>query len=600
MKHRTDLLTSAHLGVLGKTGSGKTYMARGLVEELIRAGRRVCVIDPTGAWGGMKSSADGTAAGLPVVVLGGEDGYQDLPLTAGSGAAVAELVGSGQLAACVLNLSILSIGGQHRFVEHFLEELYRINRDVLHLVIDEADEFAPQSGAPGTERVLGATARIVQRGRLKGFRAILISQRPAVLNKRVLTQCNAIVAMRLPAPQDRKAIEEWIRGQADEEQATELLGSLSKLQRGEGWVWAPEHGILERSHFPKIQTFDSGRTPDGTGAVAAPKAFAELDLTKLQAALVESIKEAENNDPAKLRKRIAELEARPAAGPAVDVGQLEERYQLGMRAGARAARSAFSKQLFDVARSLSDADTPKWSDLAALEDLHGPPMVGGFLVDHGLLNGNGAKGTTRDTHQQAGTAAAEIPARPSPHHRAVSTPGGSAPGGGRGPSQAARASLKAPSLRILDAVAWWRSLGVLWPTINQVAFVAEMKPGTGHFNNSIGPLGSGDFIFRQDGCISLSEKGQAAARWPQKAGTLHDYHAGIWKLLEGRTADMFNAFVCAGNRPLTNEELGRAVAIGPGSGHFNNSIGPLSSLGLIKRSGGVNTPTTLMFPEGVR
>lgn len=62
-----------HVAILGKTGSGKTYAAKGIVEDLLRAGRRVCVLDPTGAWWGLRSSADGKAAGYPVIVLGGQD-----------------------------------------------------------------------------------------------------------------------------------------------------------------------------------------------------------------------------------------------------------------------------------------------------------------------------------------------------------------------------------------------------------------------------------------------------------------------------------------------------------------------------------------------
>ena len=40
---------SQHLAIVGKTGTGKTYMAKGLVEWLLDLERRVCVIDPTGA-----------------------------------------------------------------------------------------------------------------------------------------------------------------------------------------------------------------------------------------------------------------------------------------------------------------------------------------------------------------------------------------------------------------------------------------------------------------------------------------------------------------------------------------------------------------------
>jgi hypothetical protein len=41
-------------------------------------GQQVVIVDPKGDWWGIRSSADGKAPGLPVVILGGERG--DVPL----------------------------------------------------------------------------------------------------------------------------------------------------------------------------------------------------------------------------------------------------------------------------------------------------------------------------------------------------------------------------------------------------------------------------------------------------------------------------------------------------------------------------------------
>ena len=167
-----------------------------------------------GVWYGLRSSANGRKGAYPIVIFGGEHG--DVPLNELAGPAVAKLVAGGNRPS-IIDLDGLTIGAQQRFVTAFLEELYRLNTQPLHLVMEEIDEFAPQTGAPGTERMLGAVARIFQRGRKKGFRAIAITQRPANVHKRVLAQCNALVTLRLVAPQDRKAVAEWIRGHADDE-----------------------------------------------------------------------------------------------------------------------------------------------------------------------------------------------------------------------------------------------------------------------------------------------------------------------------------------------------------------------------------------------
>lgn len=59
-------LASLTQAVVGVRGSGKTVTVSVLVEELIRAGIPVVIIDPTDSWFGLKSSADGKRPGFPV------------------------------------------------------------------------------------------------------------------------------------------------------------------------------------------------------------------------------------------------------------------------------------------------------------------------------------------------------------------------------------------------------------------------------------------------------------------------------------------------------------------------------------------------------
>lgn len=86
---RSELL-SQHIAIVGKTGAGKTYAAKGLVERLLADKRRVCILDPTGVWWGLRSSADGKKAGFPVVVFGGS--HADVPIAEQSGGTLAKIV----------------------------------------------------------------------------------------------------------------------------------------------------------------------------------------------------------------------------------------------------------------------------------------------------------------------------------------------------------------------------------------------------------------------------------------------------------------------------------------------------------------------------
>ena len=153
----------------------------------------------------------------------------------------------------------------------FSEALYEANEEPFHLILDEADLWASQRPIKGWEGLLGHIEEIVRRGRVRGFIPWLITQRPAVVHKDVLSQADILIAMKLTSSQERDAIGAWIEGQADRQQGKRILADLPQLQTGEGYIWAPGHTILARVAFPPIRTFDSSRTipeiePQGRGA----------------------------------------------------------------------------------------------------------------------------------------------------------------------------------------------------------------------------------------------------------------------------------------------------------------------------------------------
>jgi hypothetical protein len=73
--------------ILGQRGSGKSHTAACFAEEMAEAGQQAVAIDPTGAWYGLKSSADGNKPGYPFVVFGGD--HADVPLEEHAGEIIA-------------------------------------------------------------------------------------------------------------------------------------------------------------------------------------------------------------------------------------------------------------------------------------------------------------------------------------------------------------------------------------------------------------------------------------------------------------------------------------------------------------------------------
>ena len=252
-------------------------------DRLLGSGARVVIVDPLGVWWGLRASADGAAPGYPVVVFGGR--HADVAITVEMGASLGRLI-AGKALACVVDLSELgSSAARRRFMAAFADALYEANEEPLHLVLDEADLWAPQRPIKGWEGLLGHIEEIVRRGRVRGFIPWLITQRPAVVHKDVLSQADILIAMKLTASQDRDAVGAWIEGQADRQEGKRILAELPRLKQGEGYLWAPGHGILRQVRFPAIRTLDSSRTPKRGERLAVPHTLAGVDLTAIVAAL---------------------------------------------------------------------------------------------------------------------------------------------------------------------------------------------------------------------------------------------------------------------------------------------------------------------------
>ena len=604
-----------HVAILGKTGSGKTYTAKGLVEGILDDKRRLAVVDPTGAWWGLRSSADGKAAGYPVIVLGGQHG--DAPLPPESGAACAELITRNQLQV-VFDTSDMSVGERTRWFIGFASNLFRLNRTPIHVVIDEAHMFAPQSGGGAkidvdTGKMLHACNTLASGGRSRGVRLMLITQRPAKLHKDSLTCCDTLIAMRLIAPQDREAVKDWIDGCGDAKKGKEVLDSLASLGRGEGWAWYPEGNYLERLTFPRIRTFDSSATPTDGEAPAAPKTLADIDLSAVNAALTAAVEEAKANDPKllraevdRLRRELAAERAKPADPEAmVREGRsrgLEDRIaELERRVSSLAAdnrmhvsiRGGIAHLLTQALEMTRDGE-PKGTEVPYIGTSPNTPVPppasvpgGESYVEPPVPAENGSLASVR-----AGSAG------PSPRGGAGAN--GSPAGGGH---RAAPASGKrTPHEKIIDAIAWWSAVGVDRPTRVQVAVVAGYTASGGTFTRYVSALSSeGKVCYPDSGTLELTRAGWNAAMVSEIPASLAVLHEAALAICDAPHRKILRVLLDAGGDAVGRTEVAERSGYEVTGGTFTRYVSHLSSMGLVvypRKTTVAAAP--ILFPEGLR
>lgn len=311
--------------IFAQKGAGKTYAAGVQSEEMLAAGVQVCILDPTGVWWGLQSSADGKKASpYEIIVMGG--GHADVPLEPEAGEIVANfLVETGQ--SVVLDVSQFeSMAAQDRFSLALATKLYRLkahDKANIHIFLDEADQFCPMKPQKGQERMLHAWDSIVRFGRSRGLGLTAISNRPAAVHTNIRNNIDLLTCLRVTGPHDFKALKEWTGIHASTEQAKEFLELVPSLPDGEAFFWSPSWlQTFKRAKVRHKATFDSSRTPKPGERAVEPKERRSPDLSKLTAQIKASVETAKANDPKELKGQIADLQrqlrAKPAAAAPVE------------------------------------------------------------------------------------------------------------------------------------------------------------------------------------------------------------------------------------------------------------------------------------------
>lgn len=556
-----DTITKT-LAILAKRRVGKTYTGSVLAEEMVAAGLPFYVLDPTGAWWGLRASANGRDGGLPVVVLGGEHG--DVPIDHTAGAAVADLVVD-EPGFYIIDLNHIDEvhANTVRFATAFLSRLYgrkARNRDPLHGFWDEADIFAPQRPGPDQTKMLGAAEAIVRRGGLRGLGTTVITQRPAVLNKNILTQIDILVMLRIMGPQDRAAVDEYLKAEADPERRREVLDSLAGLALGEAWVFGPgeePEPIYQRIQVRERRTFNSSATPKSGEQRIEPAQLAAVDLDGIRERMAEAIEKAAADDPKLLRKRVAELErelrSRPAAEPErIEVPVVTAEQLAEVESMLRTLDESFDSFREEMATIVREAGTKAVETTNALAGL-------------------------RDTlAQQLGRAPAPpAPVRPAPV-RTAPAPRCVAPSATNG------AGVGGAKQRILDALAALAQIGVAQAPKVQVALFAGASPKSGSFANNVSALRTAGLIdYPSPGLVVLTPEGVSHADAGNAPTTVEEMWAFAERLVKPAKWKLLSTLIDVYPDAMAKADLAQAADASPTSGSFANNLSALRSLGLL-------------------
>jgi len=149
---------------------------------------------------------------------------------------------------------------QQELVADFAEHLAMNQaRRLLHIVLDEAEDFLPASPVKGPQlRAFHALDTLIRNRRARGIAVSTVASRLANLNNNVTSQAGRFILFSAISPQDLDAVAGLIRYGGSPQGAEQLSGQVARLAQGEAihLTHGRDYGHA-RFRVRRLKTFNS-------------------------------------------------------------------------------------------------------------------------------------------------------------------------------------------------------------------------------------------------------------------------------------------------------------------------------------------------------
>ncbi len=199
--------------VIGQSGSGKSYLVGVICEELAKNSLGFCIIDFEGEYYGLKEKYD-------ILWIGTGKNYE-INIEEYKIEELAKELIKNEIP-CIFDVS--EIIEYKKVLTDFFTSIFNAAdkfRTPYLLIVEETDKIVPQSG----ERIK-KFEEIARRGRKRGLGILITTQRPALVSKDILSQCNNQFVGKLVTESDIKAVTPFFAERS-------LLRELPNLKPGE-------------------------------------------------------------------------------------------------------------------------------------------------------------------------------------------------------------------------------------------------------------------------------------------------------------------------------------------------------------------------------
>lgn len=526
--------------IQGTRGSGKSYLARVIVEQTIPEGLQTIVIDPEGEYTTLREKCD--------LLIAGEGG--DVPCEVRSARVLAQRIAELRCSA-VMDLAAMAPDEQDAFTATFVTALNRLPKRLEGtrlVVIDEAHRFCPEPGHGRPAQASDPITMLMSQGRKRGLGALLLTQRLSKLRKDAAAEAATIFICRT--------------NPIDIKRARDLLGitpqeatDLRKLESGTVMASGPALSELDVVTAKVRKASTTHPEPGARFKTATPPPKGEIrKLLKELADLPPSLAEEEASSLEAANKRIQELEKQVSGRPvAEDLQALE-----GRALEAEGLAVYWEGQCGEI----HDAWTERWASALAKLDEVGMKLQ---EIPQAAVPAPPSSSASTSPRPHRPAVSAKLPPPRAPE-RAKGT-NGSAPGG--------RFRVMLHELALhgrLSRKALAHQSGMSRKSSGFRNYLSEGKK-LGYWT----PSGDG---------FAITDRGRAEAGatdpLPRDPAALVEYWCRTH--VTGRARDMLRTIVAAGRRGIGREALAEQIGMSVTSSGFRNYLSTLRTLGLISKS----------------
>jgi len=233
-------LVTGRTCLIAQSGAGKSWAIAVLCEQMCKAGIGFIIIDTEGEYFSLKEKFD-------LLWIGSDENCD----------ANIEQVDIKELMQRAVQNNIpvifdVSETDMRQKVSELADILYEIESELRRpylMIIEEADKFIPQS-----KDSIKKIEEISRRGRKRGLGLLVATQRPSLVNKNVLSQCNNQILGKLSIENDLRAVDLFFSSRKE-------LEELATLEPGEFFVMGNLSKNKTKIKFRQRETKHKSLTP---------------------------------------------------------------------------------------------------------------------------------------------------------------------------------------------------------------------------------------------------------------------------------------------------------------------------------------------------